>query len=54
MISQKSSPLTLTLSPRRGEADGDVPAGIVTASRWKWVTSLLARGEGEGEEFKPF
>jgi len=54
MISQKSSRLTLVFSPRRGEADGDVRVGIVTASRWKWVAFLLARGEGEGEEFEPF
>jgi hypothetical protein len=54
MIIQNSSLLTSALSPRRGEANSDIRGSIVAASRWKWVASLLARGEAEGEEFKPF
>jgi hypothetical protein len=54
MIIQKSSPLTSVLPPRRGETEGDICGSIVAVSMWKWVASLLARGEGEGEEFKPF
>jgi len=54
MIIQKSSPLTSVLSPWTGEANSDIRGSIVAVSRWKWVASLLARGEGEGEELKPF
>jgi hypothetical protein len=51
MNNSKSSPLTLVLSPWRGEANGRyMRATIAPAGKWSRSPLLFEEGEGKGEE----
>jgi hypothetical protein len=53
-VKNQNLPLTSVLSPVRGEADGSFAHVDRTALERSGSPLFFPRGEGEGEEFKPF